>query len=248
MITLGTGANAKPTVYASASRSWVEASRAVDLLARGSDRDKDPLAYLWTYKRDDGNATQELVLSGSGTTSSVTFDQTGRYTVTVRVRDPKGAEATDSLKIDVSKKIPDPIFDLKANGTLAAGSGGQKQASEELWVLPSPAPDTFVDAARYPYALKYPASTFIMLTWNDTSGQGAFDLDLELRNADTNKTVFTSAHRAPAPAVEYNFTMQEPGHYVVLVRAIAGAQIKYDVLVHCNLILSPEAVAKVEGT
>ena len=246
-VTLGTGVNAKPSVYVSASRTWVEIGHSVDLSARGSDRDKDPLTYLWTTKRDDGGAGQELVLPGSGATSSAMFDAAGKYTVTVRARDPKGLEATDSVRIDVSKKIPDPVFEFKANGTLAAGTGGQKQASEQLWGAPASVPDTYVDAARYPYALKYPASTFVMLTWNDTSGQGAYDLDLELRNADTNETVFSSAHRAPAPPFEYNFTMQQPGHYVVIVRAITGAQVPYDVLVHSNLILTPESVAAVEG-
>lgn len=247
-VTLGTGVNAKPTVFASASRDWVEVLHSIDLSARGNDRDKDPLTYLWTYKRDDSGIGQELVLPGNGPTSNVTFDAPGKFTVTVRARDPKGAEGTDTIKFDVSKKIPDPVFDLKAHGTLVAGTGGQKQASEQLWALPPPAPDTFVDAARYPYSLKYPASTFIILTWNDSTGQGAVDLDLELKNADDGKTVFTSAHRAPAPPFEYNFTTQPPGNYIVIVRAVTGAQVPFDLLVHANLILSPETVARVEGS
>jgi hypothetical protein len=189
---------------------------------------------------------QEVVMPGSGSTNSVAFDAPGKYAVKVRARDPKGAEATSEQLLDVSKHIPDSVLEVKFNGTLVAGTGGQKQASEELWVVPPPAPDTGLDAARHRYKLDYPASTIIILTWNDTSTQGAWDLDLELRNADTNKTVFKSEHRAPAAPFEFNFTQQEPGNYVVIIRNIAGAQVQYDLLVHANLMLTPELVAAVE--
>lgn len=265
-VTLGTGVNAKPTVSLSFSSSWVEVRKNVNLTGRGYDADRDPLTYLWTYRvvsggaASDGhdhshasgsaNPSEEFVLAGSTNANSVTFDAPGKYAVKVRVRDAKGAEATSEGTIDVSKHIPDRVFEAKYNGTLVAGTGGQASVSEQLWG--TPAPDTFVDAARYPYKLDYPATTIIILTWNDTSaqttGQGVFDLDLELKNTDTGEVVFASQTRAPAAPFEFNYTSQEPGNYVVIVRGIAGAQVTYNLLVHANLYITPELVAKTEGS
>lgn len=260
-VTLGTGANRPPTVSVSASPSWAEVRKAVNLTARGNDMDKDPISYLWTYRivsggvASDGHdhvhegapapTAQEFVLPGADKTNSVTFDAPGKYVVKVRASDPKGGSATSETKVDVSKHIPDSVLDVKFSGTLVAGTGGQASASEKLWT--TPAPDTFVDAARHPYQLLYPGTTVIILTWNDTSGQGAFDLDLELRNADNGTTIFRSQTRAPAPAFEFNFTQQPPGSYEVVVRNVAGAQVKYDLLVHATLTITPELVAKAEG-
>jgi hypothetical protein len=249
-IKLGTGVNAQPRVTVSTPRTWVEVAKPFDVTARASDADKDPIEYLWTMRNITGSDPQERIL-GTGPTVPLAFDAPGKYVVKVRVRDPKGGEASDDETFDVSKRIPEPTLDLKWNGTLIAGTGGQQQASEPLWA--TPAPDTSVDAARHSYSLDYPASTVIILTWNDTSTQGAWDLDLELRDADTNKTIFTSAHHAnpgPPPTgtapFEYNFTMQPPGHYVVLVRAVAGAKIEYALFVRASLLLTPELVAATE--
>lgn len=264
-VTLGTGNNAKPTVSLSFSSSWVEVRKNVTLTGRGYDSDRDPLTYLWTYRIISGGVASdghdhahdsgadkpndEFVLDGSTNTNSVTFDAPGKYAVKVRVRDPKGAEATSEGTIDVSKHIPASFFEAKYNGTLVAGTGGQASASEQLWG--TPAPDTFVDAARYPYKLAYPATTIVILTWNDTTaqatGQGVFDLDLELRNTDTGKVVFASQTRAPAAPFEFNYTSQEPGNYEVLVRGITGAQVTYNLFVRANLYITPELVAKAEG-
>ncbi|MFA5860086.1 MAG: hypothetical protein WDA16_00180, partial [Candidatus Thermoplasmatota archaeon] len=150
---------------------------------------------------------------------------------------------------------PERLFEARYNGTLVAGTGAptNTSASEQLWGVPAPLPETNADAARYPYKLLYPASTIIVLTWNDTSTQGFWDLDLELRNMDTNKTVFTSARHpsagpppSGAPPFEYNFTSQQPGNFEVIVRGVTGAQITYDLLVRANLLLTPELVAAVE--
>ena len=261
-VTLGTGANRPPTVSVSASPSWVEVRKTVNLTARGNDADKDPIAYLWTYRvvsggvASDGHdhvhegavpssAAQEVVLPGADKANSVAFDAPGKYVVRVRATDPKGGSATSETTIDVSKHIPDSVFDAKFSGTLVAGTGGQASASEQLWV--APAPDTSVDAARHAYQLLYPGTTVIVLTWNDTSGQGVFDLDLELRNADNGTTIFRSQTRAPAPAFEFNFTQQQPGNYEVVVRNVAGAQVVYNLLVHSSLTINPDLVAKVEG-
>lgn len=269
-ITLGSGTNHDPRVSISASTVWTEIRKSVTLNAFGRDSDRDPLDHLWTYSvlsggiADDGHGHvhgpdgkaastgQESVLAGNGSTNSVAFDAAGKYLVKVRVRDPKNGEDMATTTIDVSKHIPDRVLDIKYNGTLVAGTLApmNTSASETLWGVPGPAPDTFADAARYPYALLYPASTILVLTWNDTSTQGVWDLDLELRNTDTNKTVFRSAHHIDAgppphgaPPIEFNFTNQEPGHYVVIVRGVSGAKIQYDLLVHANLFVTPELVA-----
>jgi hypothetical protein len=249
-ITLGTGVNAKPTLSMYAARSWIEVGKSVALNAHASDADGDPLALTWTTRAAGG---PETILPGGASTATASFDKPGKYAVTVRARDPKGGEAEATETLDVSKRIPDPSLDLKWNGTLVAGTGGQKQASEQAWIAPSPVPDTDVDAARHFYTLKYPASTVVFLVWNDTSTQGFWDLDLELRNATSNQTIFKSEHHVnpgPPPVgtapFEYNFTQQPPGDYVIVVRAITGVKFDYTLLLHSSLQLTPELVAQTE--
>ena len=72
-------------------------------------------------------------------------------------------------------------------------------------------------------------------------------MSLELRNADTNKTVFTSGHAPPTSPFAYNFTLAQPGHYEVIVRATTGAKIDYYLLIHANLYLTPDAVNAAEA-
>lgn len=240
-VKLGTGKNANPSARLTASPTWAEVGKAVTLDARPADADKDPLKVAWS-KREDGQA-EVVALDATEGKTSLTFDKPGRYVVGVRVSDPKGGVASRNVTIDVSKRIPPREATFVWNGTLVAGTAGQGLA-EKAWV--GPAPDSNVDAARHVYEVKYPASTFVMLQWNDTSTQGAFDLDLEVRDS-ANKTVFKSETRAPAAPFEMNFTQQEPGAYTVIVRAVAGAKVDYTLTVYASLMLTPELVNRVEG-
>lgn len=243
-VKLGTGKNAPPAARLTASPSWAEVGRTVTLDSRASDADKDPLRILWSMRAE--GASEVVALPSTDVKTSVTFDKPGRYVVTARVMDPKGGEATRNATLDVSKRIPASNLQLVWNGTLAAGTGGAG-VGEKVWGTPAPpqAGEAPVDSARHAYSLKYPASTFIILQWNDTSQQGAFDLDLELRDA-AGGTVFKSETRAPAAPVEFNVTQQEPGDYTVVVRAVAGAQVAYTLTVFATLQLTPELVNKVE--
>lgn len=262
-VKLGTGENAEPNVTVRASKTWIEMRKPVNLTATTRDADKDPIRHLWTYKVLEGGASgdghahshgdapaatnaQEFVIDGEGAKTQAVFDAPGKYEVRVRASDPKGGQSVATVVVDVSRHIPEPRMSLTFQGTLTAGTGGQgASVSDTLWG--TPAPDSNVDAARHPYTLLYPATTFVMVTWNDTSTQGVFDLDLEVRDANTGEVVFTSATRAPAPAFESNMTRQEPGDYVVVIKAVAGAQVAYTVQLVSALELTPARVAAVEG-
>lgn len=243
-LTLGSGVNKAPTVTARAQRTWIEVGRVINLTAAGSDGDRDPLTYFWSYVAP--GAVVEKAIEGKTNRVPVSFDAPGEYNVKVRARDPKGGEATANVTIDVSRSIPSTRFEQIFNGTVAAGSGGAG-LSEKAWAANPPAPDTNVDSTRHRYRLDYPANTLIFLTWTDASGQGAYDLDLELRKAD-GTVVFTSATRGPPNApFEFNVTAQEPGDYDVVVRGVVGAQATYSVLVQATLQITPALVAAREG-
>lgn len=272
-VTLGTGENVDPTVTVRAAKSWVEALKPVNLTATGRDADRDPLKYLWTYVvleqggAGDGHAHahgapaatgQEFVIPGEDARASVIFDKAGRYLVKVRASDPKGGAATAETEVEVSTKIPDAQFQTAFEGVVGAGSAGAG-VSEQLWGLPVPgAPDTNVDAVRHALPLRYPASIVVILQWNDTvasqTGMSAFDLDLEMRNADTGETVFVSEMRAQPgvpptvpPPFEFNATQVPAGNYEIIVRGYAGAQVTYVVTVFAHFQLTPELVRAAEG-
>ena len=239
-VTLGTGENRPPTVSARTSKAWIEVGQRINLSASASDLDKDPITYTWTHQAE--GAAAETQIGGTTNRVPVSFDAPGIYQVKVRARDPKGAEATDDLTLTVSRDIPDTRFEATYNGTIVGGSAGAG-LSEKAWLAgQAGAPDTNVDSARHRYTLEYPAFTLIFLTWNDTTGQGALDLDLELRHASNGTVVFTSATRAPAPPFEFNLTQQEPGDYEVVVRGVVGANVAYSVLVQATLQVTPELV------
>lgn len=242
-VKLGSGQNKAPTVTARAQRTWIEVGRVINLSATGIDGDRDPLTYFWSYTLADSPA--EKAIEGRTSRVPVSFAEPGEYNVKVRARDPKGGEAVANVTIDVSRAIPSNRFDATFNGTIKAGSAGAG-VSEKAWAASPPAPDSEVDSNRHFYRLDYPANTLIFLVWNDTSTQGAFDLDLELRKAD-GTVVFTSQTRAPAAPFEFNVTAQEPGDYYVVVRGVVGANVVYQLLVQATLQITPEAVAAVEG-
>lgn len=243
-ITLGTGTNKAPTVTARATKTWVEVGKTINLSATGVDADRDPLTYSWSYQAPDSPA--EKTIAGEGNRVPVRFDAPGKYAVKVRARDPKGGEAVANLTVDVSTSIPSTRFEQVFNGTILAGSGGAG-VSEKPWAVGPTAPDTDVDATRHRYTLEYPAYTLIFLTWNDTTGQGVFDLDLELRKAD-GTSVFKSETRGPPNApFEFNLTQQEPGDYDVIVRGVVAANVPYSVLVQATLQITPDLVAAREA-
>lgn len=254
-VTLGTGENKPPTGTARAVKDWVAVGQPANLSANARDADGDTLTYLWSYTDASaaGSAAQ-VVIEGSGPRTSVVFDAPGRYDVKVRIRDPKGAEAIDNLTIDVSRTIPESRIETTFKGTLVAGTGGAAVA-EKAWV--EPAPDSYADAARHPYTLDYPATTYVVLQWNDTSNASAYDLDFEVRDAQTGEVVATGAHHAvdpnapgaptPLPPIEANFTTQEAGSYVIVVKAFSGARVDYEVFLFSTLHLTAELVAAREG-
>lgn len=239
-VKLGSGVNTPPTLNPGASPSWVTVGQETMLNARGSDKDGDPLTYSFAVRAQ--GAPEPRALPSTTARATTKFDAPGKYAILVTARDPKGGEATGETMVDVTRTKPDPNVELAWNGTILAGSAGQGVA-EKVWT--TPAPDTNADSARHPYTLLYPATTVIMLTWNDTSQKGAFDLDLELRDA-SGAAVFKSETRAPAPAFELNFTEQPAGDYVIVVRGVAGANVVYDLLLYSTLHLTPDLVAKVE--
>lgn len=272
-VTLGTGENALPTGSMAHTKTWVEAGRPVNLsVSNGRDADKDPLTYLWTYTvlsggvASDGHdhdhggsapspqAGGETVIDGTTQRVAVTFDAPGTYDVKVRIRDPKGGEAVDNKTISVSKHIPATQLTIPFSGRLAAGTAGTG-VSEHAWN--DAAPDTFVDAGRHAFELKYPATTYLFLQWNDTTNASAFDLDLELRNAETGEVLQKADNHAvnpaapapptPLPAMEMTYGDIPAGKYVIVVRAYTGAQVDYTVNLFATLRITPELVAQVEG-
>ncbi|HUR68402.1 MAG TPA: PKD domain-containing protein [Candidatus Thermoplasmatota archaeon] len=238
-LTLGNGENKAPTVNVRAQRTWIEVGKTINLTATGSDGDRDPLTYFWSYASE--NAPAETAIDGATGRVPVSFDAPGKYDVKVRARDPKGGEAAANVTITVSTTIPSTRLDLTFNGTILLGTGGIG-ISEKPWILGPPVPDTNLDAVRHHYTLDYPAFTLIFLMWNDTSTQGAIDLDLELR-ASNGTTVFKSETRAPAAPFEFNTTQQPPGEYDIIVRGVVGAKVEYTVLLQSTLQITPDLVA-----
>lgn len=246
-LTLGDGLNKMPTVSARAQRTWIEVGQRTNLTATGSDSDRDPLTYFWSYQA--AGAAAETTLDSNANRVPVEFAEPGVYDVKVRARDPKGGEAVANVTLTVSRDIPNTRFEQAFNGTVIAGTVGAG-ASEKAWLASqagAPVPDTNVDSVRHRYTLLYPAYTLIFLTWTDTSGQGAIDLDLELRHAGNGTVIFTSATRAPAPAFEFNLTQQEPGDYDVVVRGVVAANVAYTALVQATLQITPDLVLAAEG-
>jgi uncharacterized repeat protein (TIGR01451 family) len=108
-------ANRAPIAVASADPVTGPAPLDVNFDGRGSsDPDGDPLTYEWDF--GDGSPT------ASGATTTHRYTVVGTYTATLRVRDGRGGEGTDTVRIDVGNSPPSPVIELPTAGsTFAVG-------------------------------------------------------------------------------------------------------------------------------
>ena len=107
------GGNRKPIVQASASKQGGTVPLQLTLLSDGStDRDGDKLTYQWKVSAP-GVAPRVF----STPNPSVTFDKAGVYTATLTVKDPKGAENSQSVKIIAGNEPPAVAVNLTGNKT-----------------------------------------------------------------------------------------------------------------------------------
>ena len=108
-------ANRAPTADAVADPTSGPAPLDVSFDGRGSsDPDADPLTYEWDF--GDGSPT------ATGATTTHRYTAVGTYTATLRVRDGRGGEGTDTVRIDAGNTPPSPTIQLPAEGaTFAVG-------------------------------------------------------------------------------------------------------------------------------
>jgi PKD repeat protein len=78
-----------------------------------SDPDGDTLAYDWDF--DDNGSTD-----ATGPTASHTYTDPGSYTARLTVRDPAGAEGSDTVTIGAGNTPPTPAIESPAQATLFA--------------------------------------------------------------------------------------------------------------------------------
>jgi hypothetical protein len=269
VVVLGTGTNHPPSARISAQRSWVMVDAPAAFTAYGYDSDTDPLSYSWSVQPTGGT---ERIGADGPPSFSTTFSAVGSYVVKVRARDPKGGESTDTMVVWATKEIPATTYDALHHGNLTVGNGDAGVNEKLGSVAGGAAPNQTVDSAVYPFTLAYPGYTLVFLTWNDSSGAGAVDLDLELRFAGNGTTIWKAEHHvvptpdpnhppSPPPVpppvppsvptpigpYEYNASVLAPGKYEVVVRGYAGANVPYTALIHASLQVSPESVAKSEA-
>jgi glucose/arabinose dehydrogenase/PKD repeat protein len=105
------GANRVPTAVAQAAPT----NGALPLDVRfdassSSDPDDDALTYRWDFGDGSAVATQPVVIHRYATA--------GTYTATLRVRDPSGAEDSQTVRIDAGNLPPAPRISSPSSGTL----------------------------------------------------------------------------------------------------------------------------------
>jgi uncharacterized repeat protein (TIGR01451 family) len=108
-------ANRSPTAEASADPTSGPAPLDVSFDGRGSsDPDGDALTYEWNF--GDGSPL------ATGSTTTHRYATVGTFTATLRVRDGRGGEGTDTVRIDSGNTPPSPTIVLPAAGaTFAVG-------------------------------------------------------------------------------------------------------------------------------
>jgi len=102
-------ANRAPTAVAVANPTSGAAPLDVSFDGTGStDPDGDPLTYEWDF--GDGSPL------GSGATTTHRYTAVGTFTATLRVRDNRGGEGTDTVRIDPGNTPPSPTIELPTEG------------------------------------------------------------------------------------------------------------------------------------
>ncbi|MFC1904212.1 Ig-like domain-containing protein [Chloroflexota bacterium] len=119
----------QPTVISSlkAGKDWVTPSGSSKVECAASDPDGDSLTYHWS-------ATGGTIYGGGSSVTWVAPDVTGTYTITVTVKDKRGAEALRQLTLDVRSNNPPVIESLTAEPpeVVQAGTGTIKCTASDL--------------------------------------------------------------------------------------------------------------------
>ncbi len=182
----GGGGNTAPTAVANASVTSGQAPLAVTLTATGSnDPDGDPLSYSWNL----GNGS-----TATGSSTTVTYETTGLYQVTLTVSDGK-ASASDSVSIDVFAGPVTPV-PLSPSNVKASASGGTINVT---WIDRSTNEDRFVvvrETLRGSGAVKG-STTVATLDANTTSftdsvGRGTYQYKVYAANSGGESATATS--------------------------------------------------------
>ncbi|MFQ5741080.1 MAG: PKD domain-containing protein [Acidobacteriota bacterium] len=98
-VTIDRRPNKNPSVALTLDHSEVLAGQAVNASARGSDPDNDPLTYSWNVDRQSRAQTASSLQINTGGMAG------GRHSVSVTVRDDRGATATDTKSFSVREKM-----------------------------------------------------------------------------------------------------------------------------------------------
>ncbi len=260
-VPVGTGVNTAPTVTITREKPWVAHGEELTMTADASDGDGDPLEIVWLQAKkqeqgghhggddghDHGHGGQSAEEGDSygipeptgktGETATFTFEESGTYKLVAKAEDPKGATATASLEIKVTRTVPKPTFTLVESGELTAGTAaGQTgiSGSEIIYETQQPSQNTHIDAVRYDIRLIYPGEGTFSLNWSGAAGAGPADLDLFLQDGNGDNIV---ARDDPDPTSSNISTEVDlaKGSYTILVRANAGAQIPYTVTLDLDL-------------
>ena len=105
------GGNRKPEVMASAANKAGAAPFVTTLSSEGTkDADGDKLTYTWTVKK-----AGKLVKSLSGAAPKLALATPGKYAVTLKATDAKGASNTASLEVLVGNEAPVVDIDFEGN-------------------------------------------------------------------------------------------------------------------------------------
>jgi PKD repeat protein len=200
--TLGDGSvdNKPPAVTVAANPTSGQAPLTVNFSAQASDTDGSIASYQWSF--GDGK-------SGSGATTSNTYQSVGSYTAKVTVTDNKGATASASVVISVSSSTLPPtvgLSSLSLNPTSVAGGSSLQGTVTLTGAAPSGGVVVALlggSLAAVPGSLTVPAgassAAFTVATQSVTTTTSAV-ISATYNGTTRSATLTITAPAAPPPA------------------------------------------------
>ncbi len=171
-----------------------------------------------------------IPLTGAG--GNHTFKEAGKWVVRAEAKDVKGAIGYSTVNVLVEDSAPDKVLTRAWEGTLPAPA------------TPNETGDPLTAKHRKTFVMEFPSNATLELSWADATGAGVNNVKFGLYEGvtDAGKPLVEVSGASGATSSSAKISLPKGG-YNIVVQAVSGAQITYELKLTAVQDLTPPADA-----